>query len=139
MYCHTEIEAADQTFYLTLSQYTDTGPTSPIAETITARALQGSHWGTNVEVTGTTPPGKQIHGESGNRTHVCCSGGGRSSIGLFWGLTIFHFTVLGLDALPLDCSEGGGWTVFHWTVLGVDALPLDCSGGEHSSISLFWG
>ena len=27
--CHTEIEVADQTFYLDLSQYTDTGPTSP--------------------------------------------------------------------------------------------------------------
>ena len=27
--CHTEIEVADQTFYLTQSQYTDTGPTSP--------------------------------------------------------------------------------------------------------------
>ena len=25
--CHTEIEVADQTFYLTQSQYTDTGPT----------------------------------------------------------------------------------------------------------------
>ena len=25
--CHTEIEAADPTFYLTESQYTDTGPT----------------------------------------------------------------------------------------------------------------
>ena len=25
-YCHTEIEDADQTFYLTQSQYTDTGP-----------------------------------------------------------------------------------------------------------------
>ena len=28
--CHTEIQAADQTFYLTQSQYTDTGPTSPV-------------------------------------------------------------------------------------------------------------
>ena len=27
--CHTEVEAADQTFYLTQSQYTDTGPNSP--------------------------------------------------------------------------------------------------------------
>ena len=27
--CHTEIEVADQTFYLTQSQYTDTGQTSP--------------------------------------------------------------------------------------------------------------
>ena len=30
--CHTEIEAADQTFHLTQSQYTDTGPTSPSAD-----------------------------------------------------------------------------------------------------------
>ena len=30
--CHTEIEVADQTFYLTQSQYTDTGPTSPSAD-----------------------------------------------------------------------------------------------------------
>ena len=28
-YCHTEIEVAYQTFHLTQSQYTDTGPTSP--------------------------------------------------------------------------------------------------------------
>ena len=27
--CHTEIEAADPTFHLTQSQYTDTGPSSP--------------------------------------------------------------------------------------------------------------
>ena len=32
--CHTEIEAVDPTFYLTQSQYTDTGPTSPSAEPI---------------------------------------------------------------------------------------------------------
>ena len=32
--CHTEIEAADRTFYLTQSQYTDTGPTSPSADPI---------------------------------------------------------------------------------------------------------
>ena len=38
--CHTEIEVADQTFYLTQSQYTDTGPTSP-------SAWQGSHWSAN--------------------------------------------------------------------------------------------
>ena len=33
--CHTEIEVADQTFYLTQSQYTDTWPTSPSADAIT--------------------------------------------------------------------------------------------------------
>ena len=49
---HTEIEAADQTFHLTQSQYTDTGPTSPSADPITPGAWQGkplecqclSHW-----------------------------------------------------------------------------------------------
>ena len=40
--CHTEIEVADQTFYLTQSQYTDTGPTSPSADPITPGAWQGS-------------------------------------------------------------------------------------------------
>ena len=42
--CHAEIEVADQTFYLTQSQYTDAGPTSPIADPITPGAWQGSHW-----------------------------------------------------------------------------------------------
>ena len=42
--CHTEIEVADQTFHLTQSQYTDTGPTSPSADPITPGARQGSHW-----------------------------------------------------------------------------------------------
>ena len=40
--CHTEIEVADPTFYLTQSQYTDTGPTSPSADPITPGAWQGS-------------------------------------------------------------------------------------------------
>ena len=34
MCCHTEIQVADQTFYPTQSQYTDTGPTSPSADPI---------------------------------------------------------------------------------------------------------
>ena len=40
---HTETEAADQTFPLTRSQYTDTGPTSPSTDPITPDAWQGSH------------------------------------------------------------------------------------------------
>ena len=46
-FCHTEIEVADQTFYLTQSQYTDTWPTSPSADPITPGAWQGSHWRVN--------------------------------------------------------------------------------------------
>ena len=56
--CHTEIEAADQTFHLTQSQYTDTGPTSPSTDPITPGAWQGSHWSANFEVTGMTRPRK---------------------------------------------------------------------------------
>ena len=47
MCCHTEIEVADQTFHLTQSQYTDTGPNSPSADPITPGAWQGSHWSAN--------------------------------------------------------------------------------------------
>ena len=45
--CHTEIDVADQTFHLALSQYTDTGSTSPRADPTTPGAWQGSHWGVN--------------------------------------------------------------------------------------------
>ena len=46
--CHTEIQVADQTFYLTQSQYTDAGPTSPSADPISPGAWQGSDWSANV-------------------------------------------------------------------------------------------
>ena len=39
--CHTEIEVTDQTFHLTQSQYTDTGPTSPSTDPITPGSWQG--------------------------------------------------------------------------------------------------
>ena len=57
--CHTEIEVADPTFYLTQSQYTDTGPTSPSADPRTPGAWQGSHWSANFLVTGMTRPRKK--------------------------------------------------------------------------------
>ena len=50
----TEIELAYQTFYHTQSQYTDTGPASPMADPITPDAWRGSHWNSNFEVTGMT-------------------------------------------------------------------------------------
>ena len=42
--CYTETQVADQTFYLTQSQYTDTGPTGSSADPITPGAWQGNHW-----------------------------------------------------------------------------------------------
>ena len=56
--CHTEIEVADPTFYLTQSEYTDTGPTSPSPDPIMPGAWQGSHWSANFLVTGVTRPRK---------------------------------------------------------------------------------
>ena len=56
--CYTEIEVADQTFCLTLSQYTDTGTTTPSTDPITPGAWQGSHWSANFQVTGMTRPRK---------------------------------------------------------------------------------
>ena len=38
--CHTEVEVADPTFYLTQSHYTDTGPTSPSSDSIMPGAWQ---------------------------------------------------------------------------------------------------
>ena len=65
--CHTETEVADQTFYLTQSQYTDTGPTCPSADPITPGTWQLSHWSANFWVTGVTRPQKNP-GASGIRT-----------------------------------------------------------------------
>ena len=44
---HTEIEVADPTFHLTLSQCTDTRPTNPSTDPITPGTWQGSHWSAN--------------------------------------------------------------------------------------------
>ena len=42
--CNTEKEVVDQIFYLTQSQFTDTGPTSPDADPKTPCNWQDSHW-----------------------------------------------------------------------------------------------
>ena len=56
--CHTEAKVADQTFHLTQSQYTDTGPTSSTADLITPGAWPGSHWSAVFEVTNMGRRGK---------------------------------------------------------------------------------
>ena len=72
--CHTEIEVADQTVYLT--QYTDTGPTSPSADPIRPGAWQGSHWSANLELTGMTRP-RKIPAQAGFEPGIFRSRGGR--------------------------------------------------------------
>ena len=74
--CHTEIEVVDQTFYLTQSQHTGTGPTSPSTDPTTPSAWQGSHWSASFEVTGMTRPGK-IPSQAGVEPRTFRSRGGR--------------------------------------------------------------
>ena len=74
--CDTEVSAADQTFYLTQSLYTDTGPPSPNVDAITPGAWQGKHWSVNSYVTGMTRSGK-IPSQAGFEPWVFCSRGGR--------------------------------------------------------------
>ena len=74
---HTEIEVADQTFYLNQSRYTDSGPTSLSADPITPGAWQGSHWRANVLVTGMTRPGKKIPSQAGFEPRIFRFRGGR--------------------------------------------------------------
>ena len=62
MYCHTENEVQDQTYYLTQAAYTDTRPTSPSADPKTSGAWQGSYWSTNFQVTGITKKKKKKKG-----------------------------------------------------------------------------
>ena len=50
---------------LSVSRYTDTGPTDPSADPITPDAWQGSHWSTSFEVTGVTRPGKRSTAQAG--------------------------------------------------------------------------
>ena len=50
--CHTEIKVADQTFYITQSQYADIRPVNPRADPITPGTWQGRHCSANLKVTG---------------------------------------------------------------------------------------
>ena len=75
--CHTETEAADPAFYLTQSQYTDTGPTSPSAAPITPGAWQSSHRSASFEVTGMTRPGTISTAQAGIEPLIFRSLGGR--------------------------------------------------------------
>ena len=58
--CHTEKELTYQIFYLTQSQYTDTGPSSPSADTNTRGVWQGSPWSVKFKITCMTRPGKSL-------------------------------------------------------------------------------
>ena len=76
MCCHSEKDVADQTFYLTQSQYTDTRPTSPSADPIMRGTSQGSHWSASFHVTGMTRPG-EIPLQAGFETRIFRSQSGR--------------------------------------------------------------
>ena len=63
--CYTEIEAADQTFYLAQPQYIDTESTSPSTDPIMHCTWQGSHWSGNAQGGDITRPGKIFTAKAG--------------------------------------------------------------------------
>ena len=75
--CETEIEVADQTFYLIQTNYTDTGPTSSSVDPVIESAWQGSHYSTNFLLTGMTRPGKIPTAQAGIEPRFFRSCGGR--------------------------------------------------------------
>ena len=74
--CHTDIEVADQTFYLTQSQYTDTRPTSHSTDPIMPGTWQGSHWSASFYDTVMTQP-RKISLQAGFEPQIFCSRGRR--------------------------------------------------------------
>ena len=75
--CHMKTDDANQTLYLTQSQYTGTGPTSPSSDPITPGAWQGNHWSAKFEVAGMTRPGKISTAQARIEPRIFRSRGGR--------------------------------------------------------------
>ena len=98
--CRTEIQIADQTFYLTKSQYTDTGPTSPSTDPITPGAWQGNHWSANFQVTCMTRPRKILTSQARIKPRIFHSQGRRLNplLGAAWPTVYFLQGRLGMAA-----------------------------------------
>ena len=77
--CHTKMKVAEQTCYLTQSQYTDPRPTSPSADPITPGAWQGSEHSAKFEATGITRPAKTSLAKAGTEARGRYHGGRRPS------------------------------------------------------------
>ena len=105
--CHTEIEAADQTFYFTKSQYTDTGPTSPSADSITPGTWQVNCWSANFKVNGMTKPGK-IPSQAGFEPLIFHS----------WGAHINHEANEAVDIKQPTNKRAIGETKIHLLCIG---------------------
>ena len=86
MCCHTETEIADETFYLILSQYSDTGLASSSTDPTAPGAWQASHWRANFKLLVWF---ENIPAQAGIKPHVCvCGGGGGRGVaegGVFGG------------------------------------------------------
>ena len=86
-------------FYLTHSQYTDTRPTSPSTDPITANTRQGNHWSANYEVNDMTRPGKIRRRKRESNPGLSLS---RPTRRLFPGVKSSHLPPSPLLLLPLE-------------------------------------
>ena len=73
------LKITDQIFYLTQTQYTGTGPTSPSTDLVTPNAWQGNHWSATLSLYKSlvlTRPGKIPTAQAGIELWIFCSRGG---------------------------------------------------------------
>ena len=95
--CHTEAEAADQTFFHTQSLYTDTGPSGPGADPIMTGAWQGSCWVPNCYITGMIRP--------------------TTDIGHWW--ESLSLSQLGFETIMCNTF----WSLSSWSFQGTSVFP----------------
>ena len=150
--CTYVVHVADQTLYLTQSQYTDTWPTSPSVDPISPGAWQGSHW--TIFKTGTTQPWKISRGASSHWT-IFKTGTTRP-----WKISrgaSSHWTIFKTGTTqPWKISRGASshWTIFktgttqpwkisrgassHWTIFKTGTTqPWKISHGASSHWTIF--
>ena len=108
-----EIEVADPTFYLSQSQYTDTGPTSPSADPITPGAWQGSHWSANFEVTGMTRPRKKSGRKRDSNPGSSALEADAIPLGQRGGISKHTLKWPGRNRVQITCNFSGAYHVQH--------------------------
>ena len=107
--CHTEIEVTDQTCYLAIARFTDTGPTNPSDDPIMPSARQGGPWSAHCDVTGMTVPGKQTQDEGRKESRPAALTAGTPPLGQPGGDGHWVSQVV-TGTLPLGQPGGDG----HW-------------------------
>ena len=115
-----------QTFYLTQSQHTDTGPASPSVNPIPSGAWHSSHWSTIFlsHLNGSTL--KETHGKFENQTQVCSCRGGCTRPTRRW-LVTSHGSDRDYTKHPLSLYNKQRYYCFHSQNRTLEAISKSIS------------